>query len=457
MANPTMKIGEIVDLMMANTGQNMTEDIMYQWFEELYRMIRETKWSWNWLWEGRTTMAPTTTDAAAKWSGTQGNNYITLDGGGNLQSLADTIIHYNHTGRVFYQDERTYRIINVGGLNNNRIYLDRPLHATFAAQQIEFCRQNYAFRTSSVKSVEVDFLKKASSQNDDYLRDFLVTRYWTSSGVPITWKVDDNFSLPRPVQAPVVHSTTGAAFTAGKYYYFFTYVDQESGMISAPGPILEYTATTASPTFNYGSTNLGEYTYPLRLWRSTVNPSRTRAPMFAVNGPAAADRTGTVGLESSRDAMWVKGAAGDKDPWDNTDRVQDLLSDAALTRREQYYEGAWTTVDMLPCPDDTYSFEVYRLHNWSTRPHKDMYVDLGRNNQVLELLRFGVHQFTELQNRDGQNFRQAVIQFRQQLAYLLRQDRSAAQEDPGVNRHRDYRQASKEDFYDPTKYWHWSS
>ena len=220
---------------------------------------------------------------------------------------------------------------------------------------------------------------------------------------------------------------------------------------------MEYTATTASPTFNYGTTNLGEYTYPLRLWRSNVNPDRTRASMWAVNGPAASDRIGTVGLDGSRDAMWVKGAAGDKSPTDNTARVQDTLSDSTLMSREQYYEGSWTTVDLLPCPDDVYSFEVYRLNNWSTRPHKDMYVDLGRNNQVLELLRFGTHQFTELQNRDSGAFRTAVVQFRQQLAYLLRQDRSAAQEDPGINRHRDYRSLTREDQYDPSKYWHWSS
>jgi len=457
-ANPTMKIGEIIDLLLANTGQNMTEDIMYQWFEELYRMVRETKWSWNWLWEGRVTFEPSTTSDAVLWSGVEGNNYITLDGGGSVLALALNVWTWKKTGRVFYWDERLYRVVNGGAHNNNRLYIDKPLHNVITSQKLKFCRQNHAFRTSSIKTVEVDFLKKVSTLNDDFIRDFLVTRTWTEEGAPITWKVDDNFYLPRPVSAPLVGSTVGATFVAGTYYYFWAYVDQESGLISQPGPVLEYTATlNQQPVVSYGSTNLGEHTYGLRLFRSSVNPKRVRVPMYAVNGPSSDARAGVVGMDSERDYMWQTGTAGDKHPTDAANTVTDTLSDTALLKKEKYYDGPWTTIDMVPCPDDVYSFDVYRLNNWGFRPSGSDYIDLGRNNQVLELLRMGIHQFTELQNRDATSFRNGVVQFRQQLAYLLREDRTAASEDPGVDRHRDYRSIKNISEYDPTKYWHWTS
>tara|TARA_R100000789_G_C3022425_1_gene153797 strand:+ start:57 stop:1469 length:1413 start_codon:yes stop_codon:yes gene_type:complete len=470
MANPTMKIQEIIDLLMSNTGQNMSEDIMYQWFEEVYKMVREQKWSWNWLWEGRSTVEPSTANASVKWSGAEGSNNITLDGGGSVNTITSTygagIWDWSMTGRVFYWDERLYKVINSGsapasGPIANKMYLDKPLHKAITSEQLSFCRQDYSYRTSSVKTVEIDFLKKVSSLNDDYIRDFMVTRYWTASGTPITWRVDDNKSLPTPKYAPVVHteSVTSSGLAAGTYYLFFTYVDQESGLFSAPGPVLSHAVAANNSILNwkYGEHNIGEQTYGLRLWRSTVNPERTRVPMYAVNGPAYTSRSGVYGLDSHSDYMWPIGLSGDKNPTDATGYVADQLVEGALKRGEMYYDGPWTTVDLMPCPDDIYSFDTYRLNNWGYRPEGTSYIDLGRSNQVLELLRLGVHQFTELQNRDTKSFREAIVHFRSQLMYLLKQDRSAASEDPGVRRHRDYRMLHRAEEYDPTKYWHWRS
>lgn len=474
MANQTMRIQEIVDLLMVNTGQNMSEDIMYQWFEELYKLIRGEKWSWNYIWEGRGTLAPSTLSDSYKWTGVKGNNFITLDGGGDIGGEVVTIPtdvwSWKMTGRVFLLDNRVYKTVNSGAApltspNENRLYLDKPMHVGFTSQKVEFTRQDYSFRTSSIKTVEVDLLKKASSLNDDYIRDFMTTRYWSESGAPVSWRVDDNKSLPSPKFAPKVKAAsvladkTSGGMDAGSYYLFWTYVDQESGLISAPGPTTTYFAPSDGTwvEWEYGNANIGEHTYGLRLWRSEKNPERSRVPMFAVNGPEYKDRIGVYGLDQQVDYMWGLGNGGDKDPTNSGDFVTDQLSSVNLRTREMYYDGPWTTVDLLPPPDDFYSFDVYRLNDWGLRPDGQSYVDLGRTNQVLELLRLGVHQFVELQNRDTSSFRDAIVQFRSQLMYLLKQDRTAASEDPGVGRHRDYKVIQNVDDYDPTKYWHWKS
>ena len=430
MANPSMKTQEIVDLMMANLGQNMSEDIMYQWFEELYRMIREEKWAWNWNWDGRITLAPVI-DTANTYTWTAGDNFITS----NAASPVSTVFPYQYTGRKLYLDERLYTAIELGGTMNTRIYFDKPLHTTQATafSNLKLCRQDFSYTTSSIKTVEVDALKKPSTLDEDYIRDFLVTRSWTDAGTPIVYKCDDSDRLPTPGYAPEVQATGAGAYTAGSYQYFWTFFDKESGLHSKPGPTYWHTGVlNTRPTMRYGAANTsaGEASsYALLLWRSKVDETRTRAPMFLV---------------------------GEKNPIDATNYVADIYGTSAdLVRRDQYYDGPWTTIEFNPCPDSIYSLDVLHLNNWGYRPHSDLYVDLGRNNCVMELLRFGLHQLVELQNRDTNSFRAAVIQFRQQMAYLIKQSRNASAEDPGIGRHRDYRASTPYEDYDPTKMWHW--
>ena len=438
MANPTMKTQEIVDLMMSNLGQNMSEDIMYQWFEELYRMIREEKWAWNWHWDNRVTLAPVI-DSTNTYTWTAGDDFITS----NAASPVQTQFPHQYTGRKFYLDERLYTAVDLGGQNANRIYFDRPLHTTQATpfSNLKLCRQDYSYKTSSIKTVEVDSLKKASTVDDDYIRDFLVTRAWTDAGTPIVYKCDDSDRLPTPVGAPDLLSTAAVAFEAGTYQYFWTFYDKESGLISKPGPTLLYNATVNQrPTFRYrnaANTTVAEgLSYELLLWRSKVDAERSRAPMFFIGAKSPLSAASNVQDTYATSNDLVQNSQGYLD--DN-----------------QYYDGPWTTIDLNPSPDSIYSLDVLRLNNWGHRPHRDLYVDLGRNNAVLELLRFGLHQLVELQNRDSNTFRGAVVQFRQQMAYLLKQSRTAASDDPGVGRHRDYKVSVPHEDYDPTKMWHW--
>ena len=436
MANPTMKTQHIIDLMMSNLGQNMSEDIMYQWFEELYRMIREEKWAWNWHWDNRVTLAPVI-DTANTYTWAAGDNFITSNGA----SPVATVFPYQYTGRKFYLDERLYTAVELGGTMANRIYFDKPLHTTQATafSNLKLCRQDFSYKTSSIKTVEVDSLKKASTVDDDYIRDFLVTRAWTDAGTPIVYKCDDSDKLPTPIRAPELVSTGAGTFAGGTYQYFFTFYDKESGLISRPGPTLFYTATAGQiPTFRYGAANttVGEgVSYEVLLWRSKADAERARAPMFFVGAKNPISAAANVLDVHGTDASLVAGGA--------------YLDD------NQYYDGPWTTIDLNPSPDEVYSLDVLRLNNWGHRPHRDLYIDLGRNNCVLELIRFGLHQLVELQNRDAGSFRSAVIQFRQQMAYLLKQSRTAASDDPGVGRHRDYKVSVPHEDYDPTKMWHW--
>ena len=152
-----MKTTEIIDLMMSNLGQNMSEDIMFQWFEEFYRMIREEKWAWNWKWDGRVTLAPVT-DTANTYTWNAGDNFITS----NAASPVQTVFPYQYTGRKFYLDERLYKVIDLGLTNPNRIYFDKPLHTSqsTAYSNLQLCRQDYSYQTTSIKTVEVDGLKK---------------------------------------------------------------------------------------------------------------------------------------------------------------------------------------------------------------------------------------------------------------------------------------------------------
>ena len=150
---------------------------------------------------------------------------------------------------------------------------------------------------------------------------------------------------------------------------------------------------------------------------------------------------------------------GEKDPTSAASFIQDTFLDPALRNNEKWYEGPTTKVDFRPAPDAVYPLEVNFLDNWGQRPEINEYVNLGRNNEVLELLRFGFHKFAEMQNKDPQSFRLAVIQFRQQMAYLLRGSRSASAEDPGIGESRDYRSTiNSGSGYDDVDFWfHWRS
>lgn len=430
MSNATMKVGEIIELLQDAVGQQMGEDIFYVWFEELYRLIREQKWAWNWKNNGRVTFAPIA-DATNTYTWVAGNDFVT----GSTAAVAG--FNWTNTGRYWIEDNRIYKATFIGAVGGSaRITFDKPIHTTDATgiTNLSLVRADHVYNTSSIKNVNVDGLKKPSTTDDDFDRQFYYTNRFADSGLPLIYRCDDNSTIPNTPDAPEQQSTAGGTFAGGEYYYFFVAYDKESGQYGHPGPTLTYTATAGQiPTFRYGASNLvvGN-TYPVRLFRSQLDPSRARVPMYFV---------------------------GEKDPTSAASFVVDNLSDATLLKNEKWYEGPTTKVDFRPAPDAVYPLEVNYLNNWGHRPDLNDYVDLGRNNEVLELLRFGFYKFTELQNKDPQSFRIAVIQFRQQMAYLLRGSRSASSEDPGLGETRDYRNKSKLGAeFDNVDYWfHWKS
>ena len=432
MSNPTMKTGEIIELLQDAVGQQMGEDVFYIWFEELYRLIREQKWAWNWRREGHVTYAPIA-DPTNTYSWVAGNNFVT----GSTAAVAG--FDWNNTGRYWIEDNRIYKAIEISAFGAAaRITFDKPIHtaSTVGAPlaNLTLVRADHVYKTSSIKNVNVNGLKKPSSTDDDFDREFNYTNRFADSGLPLVYRCDDNSTLPRTQEAPEFVSAAGGAFTGGEYQYFWAAYDKESGQYGPPGPTFTYTATAGQrPTFRYGATNLvvGN-SYPVRLFRSQVDPSRARVPMYFI---------------------------GEKDPTSGASNVADAFLDPALRNNEKWYEGPTTKIDFRPPPDAVYPLEVNFLDNWGQRPELNEYVNLGRNNEVLELLRFGFHKFAEMQNKDPQSFRLAVVQFRQQMAYLLRGSRSASAEDPGIGESRDYRRTVNTGAgYDDLDFWfHWRS
>ena len=199
----------------------------------------------------------------------------------------------------------------------------------------------------------------------------------------------------------------------GEYTYFFTRVDFESGLESAPGP-----STTIDVTFGfamdvtYGNpitpNDAENSTYFLRLYRSERNSRPGRPPMFL--------------LDTRSPFAIVAGTFRD-----GNDGIDGLLYGFP-----QLYEGPQTMVNLIPPPDcDITTFKVTHYENWGYRTHDRLRIKMGEDNQVIELVKFYVLGSVQLAGKSAKDHKDWVFSFRRQLQYLTAESRKPGTADTG--------------------------
>ena len=397
-----MKVSWLVEIMLSGIGQRGADDLKYHWFETIYGLIREQPWPWNWHVERSRTYAPILSVETYTW--VAGNDFA--------QASALPTFDFNSTGRVVEIDNLPYELKFID-ITTNRLHFVEPLVTTQTTPVIlTLYRSNKTFKTSNIETVEVDGTRVRSSTADHWRKFGGQQHVGWSGAKPCAYEVKEEKFIPAPLYPPSLNgASAGGNIGAGAYRYFFTTEDPESGRTSRPGPEFLHThAAGVQQSFGYGrpapGVNLLESTsYQLTLWRSKVGATGERYPAYRV---------------------------GTKIPYDVASFVLDNLSDQQLIGEVRYYDGPQVDVMWHSWPDAIYSVYVRHVDNYGGRPDPLDRVSLGKNNIVTELLPMGASKFVELANRDVNSQHQAIIKFRQQLAYLLKTSSAANNADPGL-------------------------
>lgn len=402
----TIRTADLIAYLRAHMGITGADDLFHLWLEEGLTVIREQPWPWNWKQLAALTLKPEV-QTGATYTWTEGDQYVT--------SSAAVTLSWKTTGRRVQLGDEWYRTVDFGNKNANRIYVDRPILGSDAAgtTSLSFVRDDLAIPTSRLRTVEINRAKIPRYSEQFWKSHFRGTYLQRDIATPYGYMDEPWWKIDPPAYPPEV--TAGPAlltFPAGDYVYFYTRVDGESGLESAPGPATTYAAAAGfSPRVKYNNPaalDRGENTsFGLRLYRSPANPTRDRAPMFLL-----AERSFAVPAA----------------PYDDTN-----VNVRGLT---PYWDGPWSTLRWLPGPDDTRnSVWVECLQDWGNRSYEEQYVELGTDNQVLELLRLFFMGVTQLTGRNTQEFRNAVAHFRSQMAYLVTTARAPGDSDAGPESH----------------------
>lgn len=401
----SMRASDLIAYFTAHLGVSGEVDLLYYYLEEGLKLIHEQPWPWNWASRHELTLKPEE-QVGATYTWVQGQSYIT--------SSAVVTLSYSYTGRKVKLGDEVYRCVDFGMNNVNRIYVDRPILGSQATGvALTFYRDEVGVQTTRVRTVEVNRLK-IPRYSPQYFRDHFwgLNDFTVNTGQPRAYVDEDWHRIPPPRFPPVcVNGAASATPSAGTYVYFYTRREKETGLESPPGPSTTFVANGANTVrVTYGNTTIADQsedsTYELRLYRSEKNPTRDRTPMFLVGA-----RT-----------PFALGAPFE----DNTDTIYSL---------EPYYDGPFAKLRLIPGADSEYSVLVDHLHNYGFRPHGNSYVELGTNNQVLELLRMFFIGCVNVSTRNLEEYRKAVIMFRQQMNYLATQARSAGDHDQGPENH----------------------
>ena len=398
---------ELVEYFSSSLAANGELDLFYMWLEEAVSVIRERPWNWNWSTKDLLTLAPVI-ETGRTFSWAQGDKFI-------ICSAPMVVVTATHTGRKVKLGDEFYRIIDVGLTNTSRIYVDRPIKGTGANQTLSFVRDEIALPTTSIRTVEIDS-GKIPRFGEEYKTMNFNWRYLfqMDTGTPVAYMDSDSTKIPEPAFPPKVSGVTANAWeTNGKdVYYFFTRMDVESGLESAPGPILKYTSTGFEPTIIYDNPagNFSESTsYQMVLYRSELAPTRKRFPAFSVY-----TRTATA----------------------------QILTDTkkgTLYGQPRYYEGQWSVIRLLFPPDSTVrTVHIEHLDNWNYRILERENINVGNDGQVIELTRIYLTGLINLSNRSTPEYHKALMIFRSQMAYLVTKARDSGFDDKGpANHHHD--------------------
>lgn len=381
---------------LATTGG---EDLVYQWLEEGVAAVRERAWPWNWT-EGHNLTYAEVTQTGATYTWVEGDNFVT--------SSAMVTLPYGITGRMVKLGDEWYRTIDVGILNPNRIYVNRAiLGSQSTGGALTFQRADFGVRTSKLRNVDINGLKLPR----------VSPAYWSSHFGMLTWAQQgpsrprlytevDSRRLQAPAYSPVVvDSGNPSTFTLGTYQYFYVRFDAENGLESPPGPPVTFKNTTGNThdiAYGNATDEAESLSYGLRLYRSAVNPRLERGPMYRVQSRSPA----------------LAGA-----PFEDTF--------VAVNELPRFWDGPFSMLMFFPFPEARYSVRVEHVNNWNYRVADDDQIELGNDNQVLELLRLYLTGCVGLGNRQPDEHKKALIAFRSQLNYLLTVSRDAGNDDQG--------------------------
>lgn len=403
----TYRVKEFIQYLQATVGVSANSDMMYRWLEESLTEIRSKPWSWNWKVERGVTHAPISETHKFTW--VAGQDFITC-----AAPMAD--IGFANTGRIVKIDDHWYQCTDIGKTSATRVYLSRSLITTQATQTaLTFHRDHKFFKTSKVRNVAVGDVPKCARYSSRDLR-----QYWLltdvddlDEGSPYSYQ-DLVLERIKPPAHPPLYATSGAgSFSNGKYVYFYTKIDTESGLESEPGPSLVVNVTDGKvPTITYNNPAsadvLEETSYKLKLYRSeiilaTEPRPRLRLPMFEVQ-----ERNPTA------------------------TPFNDINNNGGLLRgKERYWDGAYSGVRLLPKPDSVERFDVECLDVSPGRFHDEDYIKLGPNDEVMQLIRLYISGASKLKGLNATEYQQHLIAFRRQQAHLLTEDREPGNSDSG--------------------------
>ena len=395
-----MRASVLIDQIMSDIGVTARDNVR-QWIAEALTVIGELSFPWN------QTDTNVLTLASVQFLGTGGTDTFSWDEGNSYIECTSPVTAFqdSRTGRRVMLGDEVYKIIDIGLTDPNRIYVDRPIRGSATEQTPTFTRDEYAYRTAAIQSVNLDRFKVP--QVTDHT---LVKKYWInnhlSTGTSYLYSVDDNAKLPAPEYPPIVTGNTGTAFQDGKYYYFFTRYDEESGLESDPGPVLEYNASGVNfPIVKYDNPagNVSENTtYKLRLYRSQRNPKDRNCPMFLID-----TRTSRTDVS-----------------------ITDENATYPMRNKTQYDWSKQTVIRMYPPPDTTRRSLVVR-HNagYGKRLWDDENINLGTDNAVIEQIRLHCKMCATIQSSDVASMQAAIAILRRQIQYLVTKTRSAGESD----------------------------
>lgn len=399
----TMRALDLVQMVTATLGTGGALDLKWAQVEECYAALRELDWSWNWK------STPLLGWAAA--SETAPNDFLWSEGDTYILSQFTLNLGYRMTGRMVQLGDYWYRVVNYGGTDPNRVYVDRPISGSQTTlTTCPFYRAQYVFPTSTISAVHVREEKLRQYTEESWERLFYsrIPTGQMSVGSPTNYFARvclDETTRLAPPEYPLVVTSSGAGTMAnGTYIYFATRYCPESGAESPPGPLTTVTVTDGfARTVTYGNTvtaNVGESTtYAIRYYRSAVNPVRARTPMYLIK-----ERPPTATLFAD--------------------------STASIPRDlPRYYGGQVSEVCLFPFPDVREPIRVRHVRCWGGRPGDDDQLPLGTENAFIELVRLHLSSLENLQGRDTPDFRAALMAYRRQQNYHIGRSRNAATSD----------------------------
>lgn len=404
-----ISVEQLMALLQTSVGAASSKDMIRFYIgvglEELFRH----PWSWTKREQQFFIEGPVTETQLFTW--VAGDDFITAAG-------AMTDVNWTHTGRVVYLDNVAYRVQDVSHRSALRIYLDkRLLRTNTTPTQLTFYRADICVRSNQIVSLATheQGLVHLSKEAMKSRRFGWSIPDQAASGVPECWSDDQNYFIPKPAYPPVSLAKSPGVLPAGRYHYFYTRYDYETGYESEPGPtlILNHDGVDA-PRIQYkdgadrAENNMGSW--GMKLYASDLNPDSTYIPMMEVQS---------------------------REPGTPVTTFVDVGT-RPLYSYVEYWRGKQTVLSLWPIPQEAQQVTVSRheAHGWVPREHHVL--SLGDGQTLLGLLTQYVSARMSMSKRDPAAEQQAMVLFNRQLNYEITRERMASTPAESRERSRDF-------------------